>query len=262
MLDDESDRSARKTGSGHSRAALGLRAHSGWATLVAVAAETRSRTAWLRSPRSPRSVPSPPSPIVVVERRRIGLADPAIAGSSQPYHLAAAAATAAGAQGSARSGVLLAGTAARAVLAMLKDAERVVRRCTEISQRMAGQALDEVVEELRRRGHEVVGCGIVLGSGRPAATLAATLASHARIHGAEGELFRRVLVEASGSRGLAVTGVGERDLMRRGAADLHLPAAELEQQILALGRPLGPPWRQDEKLAALVAWLALAAATI
>src|SRR5712691_293815 len=50
-------------------AAIGFRAHSGWAVLVAVA--------------GPR-----PSP-TVISRRRIVLADPAIPGSVQPYHAAA-----------------------------------------------------------------------------------------------------------------------------------------------------------------------------
>ncbi len=51
------------------RAALGFRAHSGWAALVAVSG----------------SVDAPR----VLERRRIVIADPEIPGSKQPYHAAA-----------------------------------------------------------------------------------------------------------------------------------------------------------------------------
>jgi hypothetical protein len=47
-------------------AALGFRAHSGWAALVAVAG----------TPRSP----------AVLIRRRIGLVDPSVRGAKQPYH--------------------------------------------------------------------------------------------------------------------------------------------------------------------------------
>lgn len=50
------------------RAALGLRAHSGWAALVALAG----------SAESPQ----------VIDRRRIVTADPAIRGSKQPFHAA------------------------------------------------------------------------------------------------------------------------------------------------------------------------------
>jgi hypothetical protein len=117
-----------------------------------------------------------------------------------------------------------------------------------------------VIDELRERGHEVVGCGILLSSGRAATTLAATLASHALIHTAEGELFRDALTHASEHCELRVTGVRERELFARGAAELRVPVDELRRQVTEMGRPIGPPWRQDQKHAALVAWLALAAA--
>jgi hypothetical protein len=37
-----------------------------------------------------------------------------------------------------------------------------------------------------------------------------------------------------------------------------LAAGEVQKRLLELGRPLGPPWTQDQKYAALVAWMALA----
>src|SRR5439155_15650698 len=132
------------------RAALGFRAHSGWAVVVAIAG----------SPRSPR----------VVDRRRVELADPDKQASKQPYHAA--------------EGL------------DLKKAEELVRRATEDAQRLARQGLRAVIDDLHAGGHQVIGCGIVLASGRPATTLAATLASHALIHTAEGELFRNVLVRS------------------------------------------------------------------
>jgi hypothetical protein len=117
-----------------------------------------------------------------------------------------------------------------------------------------------VIDELRERGHEVVGCGILLSSGRPAATLAATLASHALIHTAEGELFRNALTHASEHCDLRVTGVRERELFARGVAELRVPVDELRHRVTEMGQPIGPPWRQGEKHAALVGWLVLAAA--
>lgn len=51
------------------RIALGLRAHSGWAALVAVTV--------------------PPEPVRIVERRRVIIADPELLHSKQPYHAAA-----------------------------------------------------------------------------------------------------------------------------------------------------------------------------
>ncbi len=193
-------------------AALGFRAHSGWAALVVMAG----------LPRSP----------AVVDRRRIELVEPGM--PKQPYHAAE------GLEG--------------------KEAEELVRRCAEGARLLARQAIRAVIDALRERGHEVVGCGLLLASGRPRTTLAATLASHALIHTAEGELFREALTHASGHYHLPVTGVRERELYARGAAELCVPVEELERRVTELGRAIGPPWRQDEKYAALVAWLALAVA--
>ncbi len=201
--------------SGMPHAALGFRAHSGWAALVAVAGPPRSPT--------------------VIDRRRIELADPGIPGSNQPYHAAAGF--------------------------ELTEAEELVRRCAEGARLLARRALRAVIDDLRERGHDVAGCGILLGSGRPATTLAATLASHALIHTAEGELFRDALTHASEHCGLPIKRVRERELYARGAAELGVPVDELQRHVTELGRPIGPPWRQDEKHAALVGWLALAAAS-
>jgi hypothetical protein len=196
-------------------AALGFRAHSGWAALVAIA--------------------GPPHSPAVIDRRRIELADAAIPASKQPYHAAATL--------------------------DLKKAEELVRRSTDRASLLAGQALRAVLDDLRKKGHEVVGCGILLRSGRPLTTLAATLASHALIHTAEGDLFRNALTHASERCGLPVTGVKERELYARGTAELGVPADQLQRRVTELGRPIGPPWRQDDKYAALVGWLVLAAAS-
>jgi hypothetical protein len=192
-------------------AALGFRAHSGWAALVVVA--------------------GPPGSPAVIDRRRIELAGPGI--PQQPYHAAAGLG--------------------------LKEAEKLVRDCAHTARLLARRALHAVIEDLRNTGHEVVGCGILLASGRPATTLAATLASHALIHTAEGELFRHALTQAGEDCNLRVTGVKERELYARGAAELRVAADELGRRVTEMGRTLGPPWRQDQKLAALTGWLALAA---
>ncbi len=107
------------------------------------------------------------------------------------------------------------------------------------------------------KAYEAVACGVVLGSGRVLPALDKILASHALIHTAEGEFYRNALVEAGEHCGLTVTGVKERKLFESGAAQLHLSIKQLERCIAELGRPIGPPWTQDQKYAALVAWLTL-----
>jgi hypothetical protein len=194
------------------RAALGMRAHSGWAALVALSG----------SPQTPD----------VIHRRRIVTADPDIRGSKQPFHAAEPL--------------------------KLPDAQALINKCTESTRRLSREVLRAVIIDLREKDIEVIGCGVILGSGRSLPALEAILASHALLHTAEGEFYRQALVEAGEHCGLPVVGVKEREAYERGAEQLHLSANELQSRIAALGRGIGPPWTQDQKFAALVAWLALA----
>jgi hypothetical protein len=141
----------------------------------------------------------------------------------------------------------------------LKKASALIQRSTDAARTLASRALREAITGIEREGHEVVACGLLLAAGRPLPALPQILASHALIHAADGELFREALLHAGRACGLEVTSVKERELMDRAATALRVPAPELKGRVDALGRPLGPPWRQDEKLATLVAWLALAA---
>ncbi len=110
------------------------------------------------------AVSGPPSAPEVVHRRRIEIADAEDPDAKQPYHAA--------------EGL------------DLGDAERLVRRCTQTSRRMARAAVGTLLAELRTAGHGVVGCGLLQGSGRALPDLAGILASHALIHTAEGQMFR------------------------------------------------------------------------
>jgi hypothetical protein len=49
----------------------------------------------------------------------------------------------------------------------------------------------------------------------------------------------------------------ERNALASLALELRIAAPVLAQRLAALKRQLGPPWSQDEKLAAIVAWLAV-----
>ena len=207
------------------RAGFGLRVHSGWAALVAVA----------------RSASAPSTAPLVVDRRRIELADPKIPGSRQPYHAAA---------GRER------GSPARQRWT-LEEAERFLTQCKDRGRLLARQALRALIAELGAQGYDVRQCGVILGSGPPTKSIAETLASHALIHAAEGQFFREMVLNASQDCGLSIAVIRERELWARAAAELGVSAPELERRLTEMGRPVGRPWRQDEKYAALIAWLAL-----
>jgi hypothetical protein len=114
------------------------------------------------------------------------------------------------------------------------------------------------MDGLRDKRAEAAGCGIILGSGRALPGLEAILKSHALIHTAEGEFFRNELVEACKHCGLPVLGVKEKELFEHGAAKLGTAKGELERRVQEMGKTIGPPWTQDQKYAALVAWMVLA----
>jgi hypothetical protein len=171
----------------------------------------------------------------VTQRRRIEIAALEIPGSKQPYHAAE------------KLG--------------LKEAEQFLLRCNERSVSLAKKAIGDCIDDANRKGQEVTRCGILLGSGRPLGTLAAILASHALIHTAEGEFFRKVVLDACKHHDeVQVIGVKEKELLPHCENGLHISQEALKQHLSSIGRLLGPPWRQDEKLATLVAWLSLASA--
>jgi hypothetical protein len=207
------------------RAALGFLAHSGWAVMVAVA--------------EPMDTPVMPTASMVIERRRISLVGAGTvargAAPVQPYH------------------------AAREL--DLERAQQIIERCVEEATRLAESAVRAAIEGLRVKDWEAAACGILLASGRPLPSLAKILSSHSLIHAAEGELFRNALKSAGESCGLGVIGARERDLYPRAAAALGAGPEQLRSDLDRLGRALGPPWRRDEKYAALVGWLALSAAS-
>jgi hypothetical protein len=111
---------------------------------------------------------------------------------------------------------------------------------------------------VHRQGYRVAGVGILFAAGRSLPELPQILKSHALLHTAEGEFYREVLVSASEHCALPVTRMKEREAWDIGESLFGLPSADLRRRIGELGRVIGPPWREDEKLAALAAWIALA----
>ena len=191
-------------------AAVGLRAHSGWAALVAVAGSRRE--------------------IEVVDRRRIEIADPKVPGSKQPYHEAEGLS--------------------------VEKAAKLLDRLEKGSERLAREAIGGVLKALEGQGRRPRACGLLLASGRPLPDLAAILGSHALIHTADGEHFRKALAQACEHFGLPVVPVREKEVLELAATVLAAPAGRLRSQVNNLGRTLGAPWTQDQKLAALAAWIA------
>ena len=140
----------------------------------------------------------------------------------------------------------------------VEDARLYLERCARASSRRASGAVSRLVEDTRAQGYDLAGGALLLASGRPLPALESVLASHALIHTADGEHFREAILRACKDSGFEVLRIKERDVAPSAAKRFRTTEAEVLRQVAEAGRGLGAPWRADEKLAALVAWLALA----
>jgi hypothetical protein len=164
----------------------------------------------------------------VILRRRIEMTGPG-PGAKQPYHAAEAMS--------------------------LPEAERFLKRTEKIAVEMAAAAVKDAVATLALQGSRVGGAAVLQGSGKPLPEVAKILAAHPLIHTAEGVFFREVLRCACERCGLRVAGIKEREVLDRCAEMLGVPVVELQARLSAMGKKLGPPWTQDEKLSTAAALL-------
>lgn len=162
----------------------------------------------------------------IVERKRVIVIDPKAAGTKPPFHFAETMS--------------------------LENAERHLASCEAASQRLALAAIGEILDALRAKDYRVIGSVILLASGRTLPALPEILKSHALIHTAEGEFFRKIFRDTFERLQTRVTGFHERELVEFGNA---VPG--IVQGISDLRKLVGSPWTMDEKTAALAAWMLL-----
>jgi hypothetical protein len=138
------------------------------------------------------------------------------------------------------------------------DADKFISGVRADAERRAYGFLLAVQADLEKRGYHLDRSCLLLSSGRPLPDLEKILQSHALIHTADGELFRDSIRCASARCGLQVACTKERELLDHCSEAFSLTPDELLRRATQLGRPFGSPWSQDEKYAALAAWLVLA----
>ena len=162
-----------------------------------------------------------------LDRRAIELSDPDLPETRQPYH---------------------------AAMGRLEEDRGRVQKRTKIIHAVTRRSVAALLEDYRAAGYSVLGAGLVVGSRVEPASIANP---HIRAHALEGQLFRTTLEEALQANGLGAFVVVEREAYAEAAARLARPADDLKKAVSSLGRALSGPWRADEKLAALAAWMAL-----
>src|SRR6185503_2721242 len=132
------------------RAAVGFSVHTGWAAAIAVGGA-------LDAP-------------LVIDRRKVQLAEALTFDSAAVYHVAAEL--------------------------PFDQGRALVERTVRATHGRARAALDAIARELAEHGHEVVAVGLPAG-GAALPGLADILRVHARVHAAEGALYRESLGRAA-----------------------------------------------------------------
>ena len=164
----------------------------------------------------------------VITKSEIKLVDPKIPETFQPYH--------------------------EVMELPWAESEKAVRRINRAIEAVARKALADMVNQLKADGLKVKAIGVVGSKDRDLARIGNY---HIRAHAAEGILFRRVLELAAESQGLRTRSFSDRELETIAVRDLNSSPVRLKKSLQELGRELNPPWRTDEKNAALAAWLML-----
>ena len=132
-----------------------------------------------------------------------------------------------------------------------------IRRSIAAAHRLAANGIREAARRFTAAGHELCGCAVLIGTGMPDWSTAEILAVHVRMHQAEGELFRDVLVAGARACRLELTTLPDKSALDDAAKILGLTRARLDTRLATLGKSAGPPWGKDQKKAAAAALVAL-----
>ena len=119
---------------------------------------------------------------------------------------------------------------------------------------IAQQSIATLLAGYRRKGYAITCATLVVGSQADPDSIAN---DHIRAHAFEGRLFRSVLEEALQTCGIRTEILIGRNAYAQGTTKLKESNENVRRVIENFGRAAQGPWRAEQKLAALAAWLAL-----
>ena len=163
----------------------------------------------------------------VCDIRRIDLSDPQLPETRQPYH---------------------------AMMGRLETDTTKINRRVRVVRGVAQQSIATLLAGYRGNSYPITRAALVVGSQIDPASIANP---HIRAHALEGQLFRSVLEEALQAQRIRTEVFVERDAYAQAAVKLKESNENLRRVIQHFGRATQGPWRAEQKLAALSAWLAL-----
>jgi hypothetical protein len=159
--------------------------------------------------------------------RRIDLSDPRFPETRQPYH---------------------------AAMGKLEADTTKINRRVSVVRSIAQQSIATLLASYRGKGCAISRAALVVGSQVDPDSIAN---AHIRAHAFEGQLFRSALEEALQTYGIRTEILIERNAYAQAAAKLKESNDNVRCVIRNFGRVAKGPWRAEQKLAALAAWLAL-----
>ncbi|MGC2352019.1 MAG: hypothetical protein WA496_01350 [Candidatus Udaeobacter sp.] len=159
--------------------------------------------------------------------RRIDLSDPRLPETRQPYH---------------------------AAMGKLETDTTKIDRRVSVVRSIAQQSIATLLASYRQKGYAIRRAALVVGSQVEPDSIAN---AHIRAHAFEGQLFRSVLGEALQACRIRTEILVERNAYAQAAAELKDSNDNVQRMIRDFGRVAQGPWRAEQKLAALAAWLAL-----
>jgi hypothetical protein len=133
------------------------------------------------------------------------------------------------------------------------DAKKTKRR-TGIVHRVTRQSVMDLLSGYRRRGYAMTSSCLVVGSQIDPATIANP---HIRAHALEGQLFPLALEQALNAHKVRAEILVEREAYVRAVTQLKKSADEICNIAQKFRRFTDGPWRAEQKLAAVAAWVAL-----
>jgi hypothetical protein len=199
-------------------AALGFRAHMGWAAAVGVALDGGA----------PR----------LVHSSIIATAEAGDRLSNEPYHVAG------GWDGSTRA-------------PPHPDPKAAIAEGRKTQVRLATKAITAIAGDLKQQKLKLV-CGVVLATRSWLGhSLESILGDHAHVRVYESEAVRDAVRAGLKANKIACHDVDQKSLVADGSETLKLSEERLKKKLTDLRGDLPAPWREDQKLAALAAWLSL-----
>jgi len=141
-----------------------------------------------------------------------------------------------------------------AAMGMLETNAGKLKRRTQSIRRTTAKSVVDLLQRYTDDDCKIRSGGLVVGSVIDPGAIANP---HIRAHALEGRLFRTTLEAALQSRGIRCAIFTERDAYAKAAKSLGHSTARIKHILTDLGDAASGPWRAEQKLAALAAWISL-----